>query len=160
MTHELPALLHAHSLHLGENWRENPIANNDGPHYRVMPWIAYTNRITGWGYYKDSACHYHIGIIVYDRSSYIGVFWDEAWAPVPNPSRPRMSSALLREGLEDYEYLWMANGGYPTVYTRNAMDDTSLSIGFCFHVWNTDPASFHGTRSLRQSTLVPLSLGA
>src|SRR5690349_19209151 len=30
---------------------EDPIANNDGPHYRVISWVGWANRITGWGYY-------------------------------------------------------------------------------------------------------------
>lgn len=102
---------------------------------------------------------------------------------MPNPSRPRISAALLREGLEDYEYLYMANGGYPKarslhslhisshecmatlharaarqsvccctqliapqVYTKYGVDDTAMSIGFCFHVWNTNPDAYHAIR--------------
>lgn len=89
------------------------------------------NRITGWGYYKDE------------------IFWDQTWAAVPNPARPRISAALLREGLEDYEYLYMANGnsGYPAVYTSLPVDDTAMSLGFCFYSWNTDPNAFHAIRN-------------
>ncbi len=68
----------------GNNAAMNPIPLNDGPHYRVMPWVAWTNRITGWGYYHDD------------------IYWDVRW-PSPTPARPRISAALLREGLEDYE---------------------------------------------------------
>jgi hypothetical protein len=94
------------------------------------------------------------------------IFWDTAWASTPNPSRPRISAALLREGLEDYEYLYMANGNtaYPQVcicasahcmhnectrqvYTRYAVDDTAMSLGFCFYSWNSDPNAFHAIRN-------------
>ena len=32
------------------------------------------------------------------------------------------------------------------VYTKYPVDDTAMSLGFCFHVWNTDPDAFHAIR--------------
>eukprot|EP01113_Clastostelium_recurvatum_P033868 TRINITY_DN4527_c0_g1_i4.p1 TRINITY_DN4527_c0_g1~~TRINITY_DN4527_c0_g1_i4.p1 ORF type:complete len:1544 (-),score=244.84 TRINITY_DN4527_c0_g1_i4:48-4322(-) len=112
----------------GSNGAEDPVATNDGPHYRVIPWVAWANRITGWGYYKDS------------------IFWDTS-APAPAPSRPRISAALLREGFEDYEYLYIANGDkHPRVHTKELIDDTAMSIGYAVGVWERDPSVIHAVR--------------
>src|SRR4051812_9342977 len=92
----------------GDNGAMNPIANNDGPHYRVIAWVSFTNRITGWGYYKDGVPLSQF-CLSSPSSPLADIFWDETWAAVPNPARPRISAALLREGFEDYEYLYMAN---------------------------------------------------
>ncbi len=112
----------------GNNGAENPVATNDGPHYRVIPWVAWANRITGWGYYHDD------------------IFWVAGNGT--NPSRPRVSAALLREGFEDYEYLYIANGNArPGVLVQEAADVTALSIGFAVGSWNDDPTEIYTLRN-------------
>jgi hypothetical protein len=60
-----------------------------------------------WGYYLSS------------------IFWDYA-APALT-ARPRISASLLREGFEDYEYLFKANGNNaPLVNVKEAVDDTAI----------------------------------
>jgi len=111
----------------GNNGAEDPVATSDGPHYRVIPWVAWTNRITGWGYYHDD------------------IFWQVENGT--SPSRPRISAALLREGFEDYEYLYIANGNVaPHPYVKEAADDTAMSIGFAVGVWESDPTAIHALR--------------
>lgn len=47
------------------------------------------------------------------------------------PARPRVSASLIREGMEDYEYLYQANcRRRPNVDERTAIDQTVMSIGF------------------------------
>ncbi|KAH3761610.1 hypothetical protein Pelo_6613 [Pelomyxa schiedti] len=112
----------------GNNGAMNPVALNDGPHYRLIPWVAWANRITGWGYYHDD------------------IFWDTR-QPSPTPSRPRVSASLLREGLEDYEYLYIANNRKrPDPYTQVDVDDTVLSAAFALGVWKNHPEKIHELR--------------
>ncbi|KAH3763091.1 hypothetical protein Pelo_5048 [Pelomyxa schiedti] len=112
----------------GDNGAEDPVALNDGLHYRVIPWVAWANRVEGWGYYKDD------------------IFWDKRQAD-PAPARPRISAALLREGLEDYEYLWLANGGSkPKVWEKVSVDDSVIGVGFAVGVWQTNPTALHVMR--------------
>lgn len=112
----------------GDNGSEDPKALNEGPHYRLIPWVAWALRISGWGYYHDD------------------IFWDTR-AESPTPSRPRISAALIREGLEDYEYLYQANGNARAVpYEKVDVDDTVLSLGFAVGVWLNDPNAIHTIR--------------
>eukprot|EP00026_Physarum_polycephalum_P000452 Phypoly_transcript_00453.p2 GENE.Phypoly_transcript_00453~~Phypoly_transcript_00453.p2 ORF type:complete len:706 (+),score=95.46 Phypoly_transcript_00453:2560-4677(+) len=112
----------------GNNGAEDPLALNDGPHYRVIPWVAWSNRVTGWGYYDS------------------GIFWDNS-PPAPAPARARISASLLREGFEDYEYLFKANGNKAArVNVKETSDDTAMSIGYAVGIWERDPTTIHTLR--------------
>ncbi len=82
----------------------NPTASGrSGIHQRVIPWVAWTERISGWAYYDA------------------GRFFSEG--------QPTVRAELLREGFEDYEYLWLANGRQrPSVASETAIDETARSI--------------------------------
>jgi hypothetical protein len=57
----------------------------------------------------------------------------EGW----QPAQPRVPAALMREGMEDYEYLYQANcRNRPNPYEQNAVDKTVLSMGYSFGSWN------------------------
>ena len=113
----------------GSNGDENPKALNTGMHYRVIPWVAWANRITGWGYYKDS------------------VVWTQDNPATIDPVRPTISASIFREGFEDYEYLWKANGGaQPSPYSKLSVDDAVLSVAFAVNSWNDDPYALHALR--------------
>ncbi len=68
-------------------------ATNDGMHYRAVPWVLFSMRIEGFLYYKDG------GTTLWDDSGM-------STAAGYQPPRPRISAALFREGMEDYEYLY------------------------------------------------------
>ncbi len=89
----------------------NPaVSTNQGMHERIIPWVAYSHRIRGWAYYDG------------------GRFFDGA--------RPRVRAELLREGFEDYEYLWLANGSaHPTVDATTAIDATVKSVASSMTSW-------------------------
>jgi hypothetical protein len=85
----------------------------EGMHHRIIPWVAWTERIRGWAYYDG------------------GRFFDG-----PNP---RVSAELLREGFEDYEYLYLANGGaHPVVFEDNPVDQTVRSVASSLTSWTKD----------------------
>lgn len=100
----------------------NPIATNDGMHYRSIPWVLFSMRISGWLYYKDDS-----------------QMWDDIGmntAAGYQPPRPRVSAALMREGLEDYEYLYAANcNQQPKVFEQAVADAAANSIGYLFASW-------------------------
>lgn len=79
----------------------NPIefANHGGLHQRLIPWLSWHYRVTGWAYYNAS------------------IFFDN--------KMPNIRGKLLREGFEDYEYLRLANNASkPQINTEHAIDAT------------------------------------
>eukprot|EP01124_Arcella_intermedia_P024465 TRINITY_DN4131_c0_g1_i1.p1 TRINITY_DN4131_c0_g1~~TRINITY_DN4131_c0_g1_i1.p1 ORF type:complete len:829 (-),score=102.69 TRINITY_DN4131_c0_g1_i1:51-2537(-) len=89
---------------------------NYGMHYRVIPWVHYSLRVRGWGYYA------------------MGVYFDAA-------KQPKMGAILLREAFEDYEYFYKANGNaHPAACSSNPVDATIRSIGTCVTSWRNDPS--------------------
>lgn len=92
----------------------NPtIIEKQGMDVRIIPWIAWRYRITGWAYY--------------DGNSFF------------NGREPGVRAELLREGLEDYEYLYLANGGrHPRVDVNEPGDTPALSAAKTFYSWTRD----------------------
>ncbi len=85
-----------------------------GLNQRIIPWVAWTLRIRGWAYYDG------------DR------FFD---GPVPH-----ISAELLREGFEDYEYLYLANQqAHPQVFTETDIDKTVRSVASSLTSWTRNP---------------------
>ena len=81
-----------------------------GIHQRIIPWAAWAHRIRGWAYY-DANRFFRDG-------------------------RPTVRAELLREGFEDYEYLFLANGGaHPTVFTEEVVDGTARSVAASMTSW-------------------------
>ena len=82
----------------------NPTSvDRSGIHQRIIPWVAWTERISGWAYY--------------DANRFF------------SGGRPTVRAELLREGFEDYEYLWLANGGArPAVDVDTDVDATVRSV--------------------------------
>jgi hypothetical protein len=83
-------------------------------HMRIIPWVSWTLRARGWAYYDA------------DR------FFDG--------HRPTIRAEILREGFEDYEYLYLANGGsHPVVFQDEPIDRTASSIASSLTRWCQDP---------------------
>jgi hypothetical protein len=87
-------------------------ADVSGMHQRIIPWTAWAERITGWAYYDG------------------GRFFPGG--------RPNIRAELLREGMEDYEYLVLANGGPPDVSTTSPVDATARSVAAGLQSWTKD----------------------
>ncbi len=88
--------------------------DNQGLHQRIIPWAAWTHRIRGWAYY-DGARFFPGGT-------------------------PNLRAELLREGFEDYEYLWLANqSAHPKVGVVEDADPTVKSVAASMSSWLKDP---------------------
>ena len=121
----------------GNNGAMNPIATNDGMHYRAIPWVLFSMRIEGWLYYKDD------GNTLWDSSNMNA-------AGGYKPARPRVSAALMREGLEDYEYLYAANcRQLPKVFEQAVADPVAGSIGSLFASWRNTATAEDDLAALR-----------
>lgn len=100
----------------------NPaVSTNQGIHERIMPWVAFSHRIRGWAYYDA------------------GRFFDGP--------RPNVRAELLREGFEDYEYLWLANGSaHPGVDSASAVDATVKSVAASMTSWTKNADALMAVR--------------
>lgn len=88
--------------------------DSEGMHMRIIPWVSWTYRATGWAYYDA------------------GRYFDGTY--------PNVQGVLLREGFEDYEYLWLANGGsFPRVFNDELIDPTVRSVASSLTSWNHQP---------------------
>ncbi len=91
-----------------------------GMHQRIIPWVSWGYRVTGWAYYD------------------FGRFFDGP--------RPTVRAELFREGLEDYEYLLLANGGYPRVGVTEPLDQTASSVASSLTSWTKSPDALMALR--------------
>ena len=103
---------------------EDDIGVNDGMNIRVIPWTAFVARIRGWAYYK------------------MEIFFEGS-----QPMRPKIGAEIFRDAMEDYEYLFLANGGkHPLPNTAELVDPVAKAIGFSFTAWLRDHAKFAALR--------------
>lgn len=90
-------------------------------HARVIPWVSWRLRTRGWVYYDG------------------GRFFPEG--------RPNLRALALRDGFEDYEYLYLANGGHhPTPGGEVGVDHTVAGLATSLTDWNHDPAALQTVR--------------
>lgn len=100
----------------------NPVVDEaEGIEARIIPWAAWSHRIRGWAYY-DMGRFFHSG-------------------------RPGVRAELMREGFEDYEYLWLAAGGkHPGVDDQLTVDDTVSSVASSMTSWTRQPDALMALR--------------
>jgi hypothetical protein len=100
----------------------NPtLSDRQGMNVRIIPWVAWRYRSTGWAYYDG------------------GSFFDGA--------EPGIRAELLREGLEDYEYLYLANGSqHPEVNVSGPGDLPALSAAKTLYSWTRDAEALMALR--------------
>lgn len=92
-----------------------------GIHQRIIPWVCWRQRATGWAYYDANR------------------FFE-------GPS-PTIRAELLREGIEDYEYLFLANGSVrPSVFVEEIVDPTVESVASSLTSWCRDPDALMALR--------------
>jgi len=92
-----------------------------GLHQRIIPWVSWHYRVTGWAYYDA------------------GRFFDG--------HEPTIRAELLREGFEDYEYLYLAAGGrHPAVGVSEPVDATVDSVASSLTSWTKDPDALMALR--------------
>lgn len=115
--------------------------DRQGLHFRVIPWVSWHYRATGWAYYDA------------------GRFFDGA--------RPTVRAELLREGFEDYEYLYLANGGaHPRAGEAATPDPAVDSVASSLTGWTQDPEALTALRNElgrylgRERTTLPVAVAA
>jgi len=93
----------------------NPtLTESQGMHTRILTWAGFAHRIRGWAYYD--ANRFFSG---------------------PNPG---IRAELLREAMEDYEYIYLANGGeHPRPGQEAIADPTVQSVARSMTNWIDDP---------------------
>lgn len=95
--------------------------DSDGMQMRIIPWVSWVQRATGWAYYD------------------FGRFFDGP--------RAAYMAHLFREGSEDFEYLRLAAGGSgPTVDVETPADVTARSVAASPTSWTRDPDAFMSLR--------------
>jgi hypothetical protein len=95
--------------------------DTQGLHERIIPWAAWSHRISGWAYY-DGGRFFH-------------------------GTTPGVRAELLREGFEDYEYLYLANGtALPKVDVTEVADPTVKSVAASMTSWTKDPDALMALR--------------
>ncbi|MCB9644374.1 MAG: hypothetical protein H6728_14980, partial [Myxococcales bacterium] len=88
----------------------------EGIEVRVIPWMAWRYRAEGWAYYD-------VGSFLQGR-------------------QPTIRFELLREGFEDYEYLWLANQqAYPTPKQGAIPDESVNRLVSSLTSFQRDPAA-------------------
>jgi Glycoside hydrolase 123, catalytic domain len=93
----------------------NPtLVEKQGIHQRIIPWVSWHYRATGWAYY--------------DFNRFFSAHL------------PTIRAELFREGFEDYEYLYLANGGsHPSAGSTYGVDETVNSVASSLTSWNKNP---------------------
>jgi hypothetical protein len=100
----------------------NPtVTDRMGMDVRIVPWVAWRYRSRGWAYYDGD-------------SFFTG-------------RQPGVRAELLREGFEDYEYLYLANGGqHPSAGVAEPGDIPALSVAKTLYSWTRDADAFMALR--------------
>ncbi len=84
-----------------------------GMNQRIIPWVSWHHRVRGWAYYDGS------------------IFFDN--------NKPNIRLELLREGFEDYEYLFLANkNSHPVPNEITNVDQIVNSVTTGVTSWTSD----------------------
>ena len=103
---------------------KDDVGVNDGMNIRVIPWVAFKARIRGWAYYDMS------------------IFFEGKY-----PLRPKIGAEIFRDAMEDYEYMFLANGKrHPMPNVLESADPVVNAVGFSFTAWSRDHAQFAAIR--------------
>ena len=93
----------------------NPtVVDKQGIHMRIIPWVSWRYRARGWAYYDGNRYFYG--------------------------TKPGIRAELLREGIEDYEYLLLANQNIqPRIDVEEFSDPTVFSVTSSLTSWTKNP---------------------
>lgn len=111
----------------------NPaVIDRSGMDARILPWLAWLDRVDGlhythannweqypWSNPSNNASNGNGFLFYPPKDDTIGF---DPCDPDSNRLIPSIRLELLREGLEDYTYMWMLNGGAPEISLSNLGD--------------------------------------
>ena len=148
----------------------NPtIIDRPGVEARIIPWLAWLERIDGLVYYSITDWNPNPwtqpwlndangdGFMLYPPKDSTIAY--NACVAQSNRLVPSIRWELLRDGMEDYEYLWLLNGGKPSVGESNASDDIAKSLIESRTKFSRVPTDLEATRTaLAHAILGPQDL--
>ncbi|MGC9318584.1 MAG: DUF4091 domain-containing protein, partial [Armatimonadota bacterium] len=137
--------------------------------YRAPFWVSWHYDITGFLYWSSVYWNYEGMEGVWERPAFRDRFWGEGMLLYPGPPAgidgpvPSMRLKLVREAMEDYEYMVMAaarggEGGLSVVMGREAMtvarqadaeqqvDEIVAGIATSFQDWSRTAADYERAR--------------
>jgi len=138
----------------------NPaVIDRNGTDSRILPWMAWLNRIDGLYYPKTISWENDPWTNPMDEYASNGnnfFFYppDEILlgynpcTPERNRLVPSIRLELLREGLEDYAYLWLLNESDPFIGVENQSDNLARSIIQSDTLYSRTPTSFYKIRNM------------
>ena len=142
----------------------NPtVMDHGGVEARIVPWLAWLERIDGLLYYSttDWSPNPWSDPWINDGNGDGFLFYPPVDATIAfNPCNaqsnrlvPSIRWELLREGMEDYEYLWLANGGPPEIGSSNAADGVASDFIESRTRFSRVPTDLMAARAVLASTL-------
>lgn len=145
----------------------NPtVIDRPGIEARIIPWLAWIERVDGLLYYSttdwtpDPWTQPWLndgngdGFLFYPPKDSTIAF--DACDPQSNRLVPSIRWELLREGMEDYEYLWLLNNGYPQIGVTSKADTLARQFISSRTLFSRVPTDFYNQRAALASQLEPV----
>lgn len=136
----------------------NPtVLDRAGPEARIIPWLAWLERVDGLAYYSTTAWSPNPWadpwpgnangdeFMLYPPKDVTIAF--DPCSKASNRLVPSIRWELLREGMEDYEYLWLLNRGYPQIDVSNKADEQARKFILSRTRFSRVPTDLYKTRA-------------
>lgn len=140
------------------------IMDRPGLEARIIPWLAWLERVDGLCYYSTTDWDPSPwtdpwinngngdGFMFYSPKDATIAF--DPCIPESNRLVPSIRWELLREGMEDYEYLWLLNRGYPKIDENNRADALAREFIASRTRFSRVPADLYDTRAAIAAEIV------
>ncbi len=137
----------------------NPtVLDRPGLEARLTPWLAWLERVDGLLYYATTDWSPNPWTQPWSNNSSNGdaiMFYPpkdgtlafDACQSQSNRLAPSLRWELLREGMEDYEYLWLLNGGDPQIGVVNEADTLAGQFIASRTLFSRVPTDLYTTRA-------------
>ncbi len=151
----------------------NPtVIDRTGIEARITPWLAWLERVEGLVYYSTTAWNPNPwqepwnsgnngngdGILIYPPKD--GTIAFDAGNAQSNRLVPSIRWELMREGMEDYEYLWLLNEGDPQIGVSNQADMLAGQFIDSRTLFSRVPTDLYATRAAIAAELAGLNPSA
>ena len=148
----------------------NPtIIDRTGIEARITPWLAWLERVEGLVYYSTTDWSPNPwlepwnsgnngngdGVMIYPPKD--GTIAFDASNAQSNRLVPSIRWELMREGMEDYEYLWLLNNGDPQIGVNNQADTLAQQFIDSRTLFSRVPTDLYATRAAIAAELAGLN---
>jgi hypothetical protein len=145
------------------------VIDRPGIEARITPWLAWLERVQGLVYYSTTDwspdpwsdpwtnAGNGDGLLFYPPKDTSIAF--DASNPQSNRLVPSIRWELLREGMEDYEYLWLLNQGDPQIGTLNSADNLAGEFISSRTLFSRVPTDLYAARAAIAAELTGPSAG-